>query len=354
MRSKWLLVSFIAGNAVIIGIVGVVVIDNKPTSEQRSAAFASTPSKTLANPLDLVSASDIATTVAKMTNLPETTAVVNQAQSADATSIMTASSSNSITSKPTVTATALKSKADIISYVSQPGDTISSLAQKFNVTSDSIRWSNDLTGNTVASGTQLDIAPISNGLVYTVKAGDTPDSLAQKFRTSKEKIVAFNDAELKGLTVGEHALIPDGTVIPVAAIPSFTAVGTGFAFGGNSPIYSNGATGYDFGQCTYWVALRRSQIGMPVPSNLGNAITWIQLAQLAGLSTGNVPRKGAVIWTPPAKQSSYYAQYGHVGFVEDVLPDGTVKTSDMNVKGWNVISSRTMSPALAAEYTYIY
>jgi surface antigen/LysM repeat protein len=353
-HSRWLKAGFLAGNFLILGIFGSVVLGNKITPDHRSLAYAPLSNNISTNPLDLVSASDIASTVAKMTNLPETTAVINQAQSTDAASVSSVTGSDSITSKPLVVATALKSKADIISYTAKSGDTISSLAQKFNVTSDSIRWSNNLTGNSVIIGTQLDISPISNGLVYTVKNGDTPDSLAQKFHANKDKIVAFNDAELKGLIVGDHALIPDGTVIPAAAISTFAAVGTGFAFGGNLPIYSQGATGYDFGQCTYWAALRRSQIGSPIPSNLGNAVTWLQLAQLAGLNTGNVPRKGAVIWTPPSKLSSIYAQYGHVGFVEDVLPDGRVKVSDMNVKGWDVLSSRTLTPESAAEYSYIY
>lgn len=325
---------------------------SKPSTDTSKFA-AVTPVRSTPNPLDPVSSSDIATTVAKMTSLPETTSVVNQAQSADVAATIH-SSEVGITEKPSVLGTALKSKADIISYVTQAGDTISSLAQRFNVTSDSIRLSNNLTGDTVPPGKQLFISPISNGLVYTVKEGDTTDSLAQKFHANKDKIAAFNDAEVKGLTVGDHVVIPDGTVIPQSAIPTFAAVGTGFAFGGSAPIYSIGATGYDFGQCTYYAALRRSQMGSPIPSNLGNAVTWVQLAQLAGLSTGNMPRKGAVIWTPPSKLSSYYARYGHVGFVEEVLPDGTVRVSDMNVKGWDVVSSRTLTPELASEYTYIY
>lgn len=305
------------------------------------------------NPLDTVSSTDIAQTVANITKLPEATAVYNQADSADLNAVNGANNDSEITSKPQVVTTGLKSKADIRIYTSQPGDTIASIAAKFNVTSDSVRWSNNLNGDSVTAGKQLQISPISDGIVYKVEAGDSPDSLAKKFQARKDKIVAFNDAEIAGLTVGELIVIPGGN-LPAAA-PSYSAVanlGGGFAWGGNAAVY--GSNGYDYGQCTYWVSLRRQQTGNPIPSNLGNAITWVSLAQKAGLSTGNTPRKGAVIWTPPNMLSGYYAQYGHVGFVEDVLPDGTVKVSDMNVKGWNVISSRTLTPERASAYSYIY
>ncbi len=341
----------LAANIVLLGAIGTTVVYSK-TSSTVTRPSAVTLGSDTPNPLDPVSSSDIAASVARLTRLPETTAIVNQAQSADVQAASPTSDGGAVVQKPNVIGTALKSKADIVSYVSQAGDTVSSLAAKFGVTSDSIRWSNNLTGNTVGVSKQLYLPPISSGIVYTVKAGDTPDTLAQTYHANRGEIVAFNDAELKGLTVGERVVIPNGSVIPPAAASSFQSLGTGFAWGGDSPVY--GGNGYDFGQCTYWAALRRSQLGMPIPSNLGNAVTWVQLARKAGLETGNTPKKGAVIWTPPTMLSSYYAAYGHVGIVEDVLPDGTVKVSDMNVKGWNVLSARTLSPEHAVAYSYIY
>jgi len=47
-------------------------------------------------------------------------------------------------------------------------------------------------------------------VVWTVQNGDTPDSLAAKFRADKDKVIAFNDAEIGGLKVGEQVIIPDG------------------------------------------------------------------------------------------------------------------------------------------------
>src|SRR6185437_7086198 len=138
-----------------------------------------------------------------------------------------------------------------------------SIATKFNVTSDSIRWSNNLISSTVNPGQKLYIPPV-NGIVYTVKSGDTPDSLASKYNANKEQIIEYNDAEISGLTPGERIIIPNGqvstTVYSVASTSSAFAWGTG-------PVY--GYNGYDFGWCTWYVA---SQIS--VPSNWGNASSW--------------------------------------------------------------------------------
>jgi surface antigen len=150
------------------------------------------------------------------------------------------------------------------------------------------------------------------------------------------------------LKVGERIIIPDGlqpvqrTYTPNTGIYS----GAAFAWGGFSPVY--GGNGYDYGYCTWYAAIRRAQIGRPVPSNLGNASSWKILAQRAGLGVGNAPAAGAVIWTPPRDY------YGHVGFVERVDPDGTVHVTEMNTVGWGVVSSKTLTPEQAAGYGYIY
>lgn len=283
--------------------------------------------------------------VARVVGLPEATSVTNKADTENAQLTIT-SSDDVITTKPQVIAAGLKSRKDIKKYVVKAGDTVTSVAAQFGITSDTVRWSNGLTGDSLTAGKEIIISPI-NGIVYQVKAGDTVDSLASKYRAQQDQIVAFNDTEIAGLPIGEYIVIPNGVPPTAAGRPSVSniALGGGFAWGGG-PIY--GSNGYDYGYCTWWAANRRAQIGRPVPSNLGNASTWKILAQRAGLGVGNVPQAGAVIWTPPRDY------YGHVGFVESVDPDGTVHVSEMNVMGWGRVSSRTLSPAQAAGYGYIY
>jgi surface antigen len=330
--------ALIAGNVVLlVGIVAFVWHETSAsqvtTSLSRTAAATTQAS---GDPLDQLSSADIAVNLANMTALPESTAVKNQADSVNA-QLAVASAENTVISKPQTVATALKSRTDIQTYVVQAGDDVASIAAKFNVTSDSIKWSNGLTSNSVNPGVKLVIPPV-NGIVYTVKAGDTPDSLAQKYQANKDQIIAYNDAEISGLQAGEQIIIPNGQQATV----SRSSYGS---FYGGTATY--GSNGYDYGFCTYWVALRRQQVGKPLPNNLGNASTWPYLARAYGLSVGSTPAVYAAVVTSTVGE-------GHVAFVESVGADGSITVSEMNHIGWGRTDTRTFSAAEAANFSYIY
>lgn len=326
VRRRAIRFGLIAANVAILVVVLAVVLQNPNGSgatKSSPIASASATTDTVANPLDQLSSADIALTVARLNGLPEVTAISNQAESQAADIAMAASNDNVIT-KPQVVATALKSKADIQSYKSVSGETISSIATKFGVTSDSIRWSNGLTGENVAPGTILLIPPV-NGIVYTVKAGDTADSIAAKYRANKDKIVAYNDAEIGGLTVGERIIIPDATQSTGGTARSIavSSAPAGFLWG-TSPIY--GYNGYDYGYCTWYVATQ-----IPVPANWGNASSWAYYAGLSGWQVSSAPSVGAIAQTPYAAGG-----LGHVAVVNAVSPDGSqIQIRDMNgIAGW--------------------
>jgi len=333
----------LAANIVLLIVVLGFVLRSPDTSGTVSSNVVDTSNETeSARALDQVSSADIAVHVARLTDLPESAAVTNNADTINA-QLAVSAADDTVVSKPQVVSTSLKSYKDIISYTTVEGDTIPSLAAKFGITSDTIRWSNGLSGDTVVAGKVLLISPV-NGIVYTVKSGDTIDSVAAKFRANKDQIIADNDAESGNLIVGTNILLRDATIAAAAPRISYSS-GSSFAWG-SSAIY--GYNGYDYGYCTWYVANRRSQSGNSVPANLGNARTWLGIARGVGIPTGNVPRAGAVIWTPPRDY------YGHVGFVESVNADGSVNVSEMNVAGFAVRSTKTLSAAAASSYSYIY
>jgi surface antigen len=357
-RSKKRVIRFslLAANVIVLAVVVGFVVKSPSTGKvirQNSSAIIGGGSEV--SPLDELSSADIAVHVAKLAKLEETTSVVNYADTIN-TQLAITPADEKVVAKPQVVATATKSRKDIRQYTTVAGDTISAIATKFGVTSDSIRWSNTLTGNTVAAGKVLWISPISDGIVYEVKSGDTPDSLATRFRANKEQIIAFNDAEVSGLPVGQRVVIPNGSVQAAATTANY-GFGGGFAWGGYTAIYSN--NGYDYGWCTWWAAKRRADIGRPVPSNMGNACNWVRSAQLAGIPTGSTPANGAVIFTKSGC-------WGHVGFVEEVLPDGSAWVTDMNshgqvsktdsrpAGGWNRVSWRLVTPDQFGRFYFIY
>lgn len=339
----------LATNIALLGLVGGLVLHNTTANSETSAGsqalLAVSDSHGQADPLDTLSSADVAVHVARLTQLDESTAVTNKADTVNAELVVT-SSDDKVIAKPQIVSTSLKSNKDIRKYVTVSGDTVSSIATKFGVTSDTIRLSNNVSGEALAVGKELLISPV-NGIVYVVKAGDTADSIASRFRADRAQVIAFNDAEVGGLRVGETIVIPDGLQPQATRSGGYSSsyAQGGFAFGG-SAIY--GGNGYDYGWCTWHAANRRNQIGRPIPTNLGNAISWLGAARAAGLATGSEPRDGAVLY------HTNIGGLGHVAFVEKVNSDGTVLVSDMNYPIWGKVTFRTLSPGEASSYRYIY
>jgi surface antigen len=329
-------VVLVASNLVVLGGVSAFIIHNSSSNTNAipSQSYAITES-TVVNPLDQLSSADIAAHVAQLASLYEKQSVINNADTVNA-QLSIVPADDKVISKPQLVTTDVKSHIDITNYVVKAGESMTQIAEKFGMSS-----------NIVNEGDELTIPPI-NGIVHEVKDGDTAESLAQKYNSDASKIISFNDAEVAGLAVGRKIVIPDA-IQPVTTYQSTTASvysTGGFAWGGYAPIY--GGNGYDYGYCTWYAAIRRAQIGRPIPSNLGNASTWRVLAERAGLATGSQPATGAVLWVPPTDY------YGHVGFVEEVYPDGSIRVSDMNLAGWGVRSERTLTASEATAYNYIY
>jgi surface antigen len=338
---------FIIINTVILGVIVYFVLLSPHASNVSATPLDSSSTVATTDPVDQVSAADIALTVAQESDLPETTAISNQAQTAAANLAMS-STSNNVVTKPEVVTTALKSKANIFSYTTKTGDTIASLAAKFGVTSNSLMWSNGLTSATVNAGTKLTIPPV-NGIVYTVKAGDTPASLASTYKANAADITAYNDAEINGLTPGEQIIIPNGTLVSASNATASTASasstsspsspGTAFPWG-TSAIY--GYNGYDFGYCTWYVATQIS-----VPANWGNAATWAYYGALSGWNVSLTPTVGAIAQTAAAAGGE-----GHVAVVDAVSADGSeIQTRDMNgIAGWDKVGYSSWIPATTFQH----
>jgi surface antigen len=223
---------------------------------------------------------------------------------------------------------------------------VQSLASKFGISENSIRWSNDLTSDSLRTGTKLYI-PGTSGIVYVVKRGDSPRSLANTYRSNANRIITYNDAELSGLKPGQRIVIPGGVQrsTPSPSPSSGSAFNAYYASGFSS---AAGNT-YAYGYCTYWAFQRRAEIGRPIGNFWGDAITWRGFAIASGYTVNNTPAPGAVLYDPTAA-----LPWGHVGFVEKVFSNGTVEVSDMNYRGWNVVSTRTLSAGQARSYSYIH
>ncbi|MEK7098572.1 MAG: M23 family metallopeptidase [Patescibacteria group bacterium] len=121
-------------------------------------------------------------------------------------------------------------------YVVREGDTLSGIANMFGVTTNTIKWANDIPpSGTVRIGQTLTILPVT-GVKYTVKKGDTMASIAKKFGADAEEVTNFNGIET--LAVGIEIIIPDGEIAaPVA--PKSAPKSSGGTSVASSGSYSN-------------------------------------------------------------------------------------------------------------------
>lgn len=149
-------------------------------------------------------------------------------------------------------------------------------------------------------------------------------------------------------------------ILPGAAVASITNIsemlkndvspgtsgGNGIFYTGDSPEDNT----YAWGNCTYWVFIKRKEAGKPISNTWGNAATWALNARLQGYKVDQTPEVGAIMQT-----ANSAGGLGHVAYVIKVDPSsGAWTISEMNSKGLNVVSERTLSAANALNYNFIH
>jgi len=238
------------------------------------------------------------------------------------------------------TAISAKPRDKIITYTVEKGDTLSSIAKKFGVSDDTIKWENSLTGDGISIGQELDILPVS-GIAHKVSSGETVYSIAKKYATDAQKIVDFPFNEFAGngesfaLVTGQILIVPDGvkpSEQPFIKRQVFIAQGPipvsggGYTFpvrGGISQFYSWYHPGIDI----------TADIGTPIVAAHNGTVTEIHTGTYDGgygnnvyISNGN----GVV---------SHYAHMSgvNVGVGQSVVGGGTVI-------GWIGMTGRTTGP----------
>lgn len=102
-----------------------------------------------------------------------------------------------------------------LEYVVASGDTVSSIGELFRVSTDAIRYANNLSDEDIIKpGQGLTIPPVE-GAIYVVKRGDTLSSIATKFKVPDQSIADFNYIfDNSDLKVGQKL------VVPAAEIPA--------------------------------------------------------------------------------------------------------------------------------------
>ncbi|GAH90393.1 unnamed protein product, partial [marine sediment metagenome] len=106
-------------------------------------------------------------------------------------------------------------RKEIIEYIVESGDTLSSIAAKYDISLDTILWANDLSSKSIIKPDQkLIILPIS-GVLYMVKRNDTLSEIAEIYKGEVGEIVDFNELSSEGdIYIGDILVIPGGKMPP--------------------------------------------------------------------------------------------------------------------------------------------
>lgn len=96
-------------------------------------------------------------------------------------------------------------------YTVQKGDSLWVIANKYGITTEELKSYNNLTSNLLSIGQVLKIpqGKTSTENIYTVKKGDSLWTIANRYNTTVEKIKVLNNLTSNLLSIGQHLKIPN-------------------------------------------------------------------------------------------------------------------------------------------------
>lgn len=142
---------------------------------------------------------------------------------------------------------------EISVYTVRAGDTLSQIAEMFDVTTNTILWANDLrSAKDIHAGDTLVILPII-GVQHIVKKGESLGKIVKKYEANFDEVLAYNGlSSADALSVGDELIIPGGEIatpkrIAVAPTPTKSSGGSSAGFVHPSPgsIRTQGIHGYN-------------------------------------------------------------------------------------------------------------
>ena len=108
-------------------------------------------------------------------------------------------------------------RQDITYYTVKSGDTVLAIAQKYGLQPETLMWSNsniEQNPDRLSVGDALRILPV-DGVLHVVKPGETLSDLADEYDVGMDQIVAYAGNGLSNtadtLTVGRELVVPGGT-----------------------------------------------------------------------------------------------------------------------------------------------
>ncbi|MBU0648071.1 M23 family metallopeptidase, partial [Patescibacteria group bacterium] len=105
-------------------------------------------------------------------------------------------------------------RQNVIMHIVKGEETLWSIADKYQISTDTVRWSNGMDDSgIIIEGQELSIMPV-NGIYYTVSDGDSISSISEKYKSDLDDIRKWNDFDTEDLSIGQKIILPGGKVPP--------------------------------------------------------------------------------------------------------------------------------------------
>ncbi|MBT3292635.1 peptidoglycan DD-metalloendopeptidase family protein [Candidatus Peregrinibacteria bacterium] len=106
-------------------------------------------------------------------------------------------------------------------HIVKDGENLEKLANRYSISTDTIRWANDIGKNDpIHPEDEIVILPV-DGVLHTVKRGQTLSRIAQLYQIDSGEILKQNSLESEFILAGQDLIIPDAS--PIIGEPTMVA-----------------------------------------------------------------------------------------------------------------------------------
>lgn len=236
------------------------------------------------------------------------------------------------------TSISLKPRDKVLDYTVERGDTLSTIAEKFGISIETIRWANNLNNDNITIGDSLRILPVT-GIAHKVAKGESVYSIAKKLDSDAQKIVdfPFNDfanPETFSLVEGQILIVPDG--VKPAEQPAFRR--QVFIASGPVTISGLGFTWPVRGIVSQFAAWYH--MALDIAAAYGSPIVAAQNGVVESVSTGTWDSGyGTSVYVRNGDVETHYAHLGGIN-----VSVGQSVAAGSTVLGWIGMTGRTTGP----------
>lgn len=238
----------------------------------------------------------------------------------------------SLDSTGIVTIESEKTWNQVSEYSVKEGDTLSSIAAKFDVSLDSVKWANpSINWQKVKPGVVVSVPPIT-GVVYKVKPGDTIYSIAKKLQTEAQGIVdfplnTFSNDETFALVAGQTLIVPDG-IMPDEIAPSLPRFATVLTPDAGAVSATGSFAWPTSGKITQ--PFRSYHKGTDIANGVGTAILAADSGKVVSAGWTNVGYGNHIIID---HENGYMTLYGHLSQIAVVVGQRVSRGSQIGLMG---------------------